>query len=214
MRNRAENQIKLVLIRHGATEGNKEHRYIGRTDEPLSSEAKEKLSAEANCYPRIDRLFTSPMKRCIETAEIIYPDQKPFVVDPLREMDFGEFEGKNYEELNGDQRYQAWIDSNGTLPFPEGESRAEFIDRVCAGMENAADYLRNYAQSNMCRDCGSDREVTVAAVVHGGTIMALLSHYGGGDYYDYQVENAGGFTCRILIAGEQIRFVTQERGFR
>ena len=44
--------------------------------------------------------------------------------------------------------------------------------------------------------------------------MALLSHYGGGDYYDYQVENAGGFTCRILIAGEQIRFVTQERGFR
>ena len=43
MRNRAENQIKLVLIRHGATEGNKEHRYIGRTDEPLSSEVKEKL---------------------------------------------------------------------------------------------------------------------------------------------------------------------------
>ena len=116
--------------------------------------------------------------------------------------------------LQGDVRYQVWIDSNGTIPFPEGESRAEFIDRVCAGMENAADYLRNYAQSNMCRDCGSDREVTVAAVVHGGTIMALLSHYGGGDYYDYQVENAGGFTCRILIAGEQIRFVTQERGFR
>ena len=44
--------------------------------------------------------------------------------------------------------------------------------------------------------------------------MALLSHYGGGDYYDYQVENAGGFSCRILIAGEQIRLVTQERGFR
>ena len=124
------------------------------------------------------------------------------------------FEYKNYEELKENPAYQAWIDSNGTLPFPEGESRAEFIDRVCAGMENAADYLRNYAQSNMCRDCGSDREVTVAAVVHGGTIMALLSHYGGGDYYDYQVENAGGFTCRILIAGEQIRFVTQERGFR
>ena len=129
-------------------------------------------------------------------------------------MNFGAFEGKNYEQLNGNPQYQAWIDSNGTLPFPEGESQAEFIDRVCAGMDNAADYLRNYAQSNLCRDCGIDREVTVAAVVHGGTIMALLSHYGGGDYYDYQVENADGFSCQILIAGEQIRFVTQERGFR
>lgn len=159
-------------------------------------------------------VFMSPMQRCLESAQILFPDREKIEIPEWKEMNFGAFEGKNYEQLNGNPQYQAWIDSNGTLPFPEGESQAEFIDRVCAGMENAADYLRNYAQSNLCRDCGIDREVTVAAVVHGGTIMALLSHYGGGDYYDYQVENADGFSCQILIAGEQIRFVTQERGFR
>ena len=185
MRNRAENQIKLVLIRHGATEGNKEHRYIGRTDEPLSSEAKEKLSAEANCYPRIDRLFTSPMKRCIETAKIIYPDQKPVVVDPLREMDFGEFEGKNYEELNGDQRYQAWIDSGGTLAFPEGESREEFVRRCCAALEAV---LQNQQESH------------IAAVVHGGTIMAVLSALEQQQkaYFSWQVKPCTPVFCRVV----------------
>ena len=123
MRNRAENQIKLVLIRHGATEANKEHRYLGRTDESLSQEAKEELSAEANCYPKIDLLFTSPMKRCVETAGILYPDKNLVVVDSFREMDFGDFEGKNYEELNGNPDYQAWIDSGGTIAFPNGESQ-------------------------------------------------------------------------------------------
>ncbi len=147
---------------------------------------KEKMTGLA----QTEIVFTSPMQRCRESAQILFPDREKIEIPEWKEMNFGAFEGKNYEQLNGNPQYQAWIDSNGTLPFPEGESRAEFIDRVCAGMENAADYLRNYAQSNMCRDCGSDREVTVAAVVHGGTIMALLSHYGGGDYYDYQVENA------------------------
>ena len=205
MRNRAENQIKLVLIRHGATEGNKEHRYIGRTDEPLSSEAKEKLSAETNCYPRIDRLFTSPMKRCIETAEIIYPDQKPVVVDPLREMDFGNFEGKNYKELNGNPDYQAWIDSGGTIAFPNGESREEFIKRCCEGMRDVVSQLEEFIVSKQMMQ-EYQREITIGLVVHGGTIMALCSAFGGGEYFDYQVANGAGYICNVNLNGEKIRF--------
>ena len=71
MWNRTEDQIKLVMIRHGETDANKEHRYLGRTDEPLCEQAKENLYARVNCYPKIDILFTSPMKRCIETAGIM-----------------------------------------------------------------------------------------------------------------------------------------------
>ncbi len=205
MRNRAENQIKLVLIRHGATEGNKEHRYIGRTDEPLSSEAKEKLSAETNCYPRIDRLFTSPMKRCIETAEIIYPDQKPVVVDPLREMDFGNFEGKNYKELNGNPDYQAWIDSGGTIAFPNGESREEFIKRCCEGMRDVVSQLEEFIVSKQMMQ-EYQREITIGLVVHGGTIMALCSAFGSGEYFDYQVTNGAGYICNVNLNGEKIRF--------
>lgn len=205
MRNWAENQIKLVLIRHGATEGNKEHRYIGRTDEPLSLEAKEKLSAKANCYPRIDRLFTSPMKRCIETAEIIYPDQKPVVVDPLREMDFGNFEGKNYKELNGNPDYQAWIDSGGTIAFPNGESREEFIKRCCEGMRDVVSQLEEFIVSKQMMQ-EYQREITIGLVVHGGTIMALCSAFGSGEYFDYQVTNGAGYICNVNLNGEKIRF--------
>ena len=75
-------------------------------------------------------VFMSPMQRCRESAQILFPDREKIEIPEWKEMNFGAFEGKNYEQLNGNPQYQAWIDSNGTLPFPEGESQAEFIDRV------------------------------------------------------------------------------------
>ena len=50
-------------------------------------------------YPQVDAVFSSPLKRCTETAKVIYPDRNPIVLDDLREYDFGEFEGKTAEEL-------------------------------------------------------------------------------------------------------------------
>ena len=50
------------------------------------------------------------------------------------EIDFGEFEGKNYEELKGNDAYQKWIDSGGALPFPNGESRDDYVKRVRKGV--------------------------------------------------------------------------------
>ena len=133
MWNRSENQIKLVMIRHGATVSNKEHRYLGTTDESLSEEGRSTLykARKENIYSEVEYVFSSPMKRCLETAEILYPNQKPIVIPQWKEMDVGVVEGQNYMDLQGDARYQTWIDSNGTLPFPEGESREEFIER-CA----------------------------------------------------------------------------------
>ena len=80
-------------------------------------------------------VFVSPMLRCRQTAEILFPQIPQIEIDPWREMDFGEFEGRNYAQLNGDPRYQAWIDSGGTLAFPGGESREAFIARCVDGME-------------------------------------------------------------------------------
>lgn len=128
MRNRSENQITLVMIRHGETKANKEHRYLGKTDETLSKEGEIQLAEykKLQLYPKLVSLYVSPMKRCMQTAEILYPDIQPVPIKAWEEIDFGAFEGKNYIELQGDERYQAWIDSKGTLPFPDGESREEF----------------------------------------------------------------------------------------
>ena len=63
--------IRLYLIRHGQTPGNKLQRYIGTTDEPLSMEGKEFL--ENLTYPMPEALYVSPLCRCVETAGILFP---------------------------------------------------------------------------------------------------------------------------------------------
>ncbi len=187
MRNRSKDQITIVLIRHGETISNKEHRYLGRTDEELSKDGIIKLNEfkSMNGYPEIDTLFLSPMKRCIQTANILYPSIQPVIVSDFKEIDFGIFEGKNHIELQDDGRYQKWIDSNGTLPFPEGESREYFIKRCNNGFVKILEDINS--NFNM------DIPQTIGMIVHGGTIMSILSTYYGGNYFDYQIENGNGF---------------------
>ena len=190
MWDRSENQITLVLIRHGATKANAKHRYLGKTDEPLSKEGEIQLEEykKRKLYPDIDFLFASPMKRCVQSAKILYSELAPVMIEEWEEMDFGAFEGTNYVELQEDKRYQAWIDSNGTLPFPEGESREEFTIRCDKGFQEMIEKVKQIKEEG---------QKTIGMIVHGGTIMALLSRYGKGDYFDYQVENAKGYVCTM-----------------
>lgn len=191
MRNRTENQIALVMIRHGATKSNREHRYLGRADEALCEEGIGELQRykAQRRYPEVDRLFASPMIRCVQTAKILYPDVAPVRIPEWAEMDFGAFEGKNYMDLQGDERYQKWIDSQGTLPFPEGEGRVEFTARCRKGFGIMMERLRKEGP----------KAKTVGMIVHGGTIMALFSEYCGGGYYSYQAANATGYLCTCSI---------------
>lgn len=189
MWNRSENQVKLVMIRHGATPSNKEHRYLGRTDEGLSKEGEQALYKARNTYPHVDHLFSSPMRRCAQTARILYPEQEIFMIPEWAEMDFGDFEGKNYVELKGNEYYQKWIDSNGTLPFPNGESREDFTERCKQGFYKMLLQLKCQSRLNSA--------ITIGGVMHGGTIMALLSTFCGGGYFDYQAENGQGYICTL-----------------
>lgn len=209
MRNRSEDQVMLVMIRHGETAANREHRYLGKTDESLSGDGIMTLVSyrERKYYPDVEYLFSGPMKRCLETAGILYPNLHPTVIPEWTEMDFGEFEYRNYEELEGDARYQAWIDSGGTLAFPGGESREDFVMRCERGFARMCDEL--------CRKTRqyTDRDIRAGIIVHGGTIMALMSSHGGSqssvfgrsrgdafrkkDYFDYQAANGKGYVCSM-----------------
>ena len=208
MWNPTENKITIIMIRHGETPSNKEHRYLGRTDESLSVEGIQKLQKRKNdnYYPSVDYVFSSPMKRCVETAQILYPNGEAVIIPEWKEMDFGEFEKKNYMELQGDERYQAWIDSNGTLPFPNGESREEFVERCKNGFYCMINKIRDFEDKNGSRD------IRIALIVHGGTIMSLLSSFYGGEYFDYQVPNGRGYLCKLEeVQGENIRLVDIEK---
>ena len=175
--------MKWILIRHGQTQGNLEHRYIGcRTNEPLCPEGIASLQGKS--YPPAAKVFVSPMKRCLETAVLLYPDVPTEVVEDFRECDFGDWDNKNYAELNGSADYQAWIDSGGEIPFPGGESRAEFAARCVRAFDELL-------TRNLQEDC--------AIIAHGGTIMAIMERYAHpcGAYYDFQVSNGCGFVLHI-----------------
>lgn len=188
----------IYLIRHGMTRGNQEHRYLSYTEESIlpSEEAvlktfrqmhPECLSREFD--PESTRLVLSPRKRCLETAEALLPELGDNVIvrECLSEMQFGAFEYENYESLMSDPEkkscYQRFIDSGGELPFPEGESKAEFITRVSDGF---CDILQGLWSPNV---------KTICFVVHGGTIMGILDRfsYPRRSYFDWMCKCLEGY---------------------
>lgn len=178
--------MKVILIRHSLTKGNLEKKYIGFTDEPLCKEGIELLKGRE--YPLCERVYISPMKRCKQTAEIIYKNFRLYEVENFKECNFGIFENKNYIELSGNEEYQKWIDSNGEMPFPSGESKKEFSKRCVQAFEKVIE------------ECINDKISSVALVVHGGTIMSLLDKYSQPhkDYYFWQIKNAWYYECELI----------------
>ena len=98
----------IHLIRHAYTKGNLEGRYIGHTDESLCEEGISQLNTMLKDYnyPQADVVFSSTLKRCLETAKIIYPDKNPIEMRGFDECDFGEFENLSAEiRLAFENRY-------------------------------------------------------------------------------------------------------------
>lgn len=215
-------KIKCLLIRHGKTQGNLEKRYIGcKTDEPLLEIYTETLGYTGEQIERLigkpDKVYVSPMLRCRQTAELLFAKSEYVVVDDLRETDFGDFENKNYSELCDNSDYQKWMDSNGTMPFPNGEAREDCIDRTVAAFETV---IAGVYKTMTLADGDKDANATVwnqddtnavtneipsiVFVIHGGSIMAIMSSLTGRDYYDFQVGCCEGFILECTVKNGKI----------
>ena len=192
--------MKLFMIRHGATAGNLEKRYVGRTDEGLTEQAVSDLKEEAlklrEISGNVAAIITSPMKRCLETAEILFPEKLYEHVPRIQkaglsECDFGTFEYKNYLELSGDAEYQHFIDTLGREGFPGGETTEAFQEV--------------WKEISSQTEQGIDR--TLVFVVHGGTIMAVMEAFSEEkkSYYDWQVGNGEGVLGKMDASDGQIR---------
>lgn len=156
---------KIYLIRHGLTEANLTGVYAGnRTDLPLCPEGKRQLSEIRNEgeLPDIQKLYTSPLLRAKQSAELLYPGFEPQHVEELTEYDFGEFEGKTAAELENDPAYTDWIGGKTTMT-PGGEDYTNFVKRLALGL------------NHIVRDMMDEGITTAAAVMHGGAIMMLLA---------------------------------------
>lgn len=176
--------MKAFLIRHGMTPGNELHQYIGgRTDQPLSEQGRALLEGikEQELYPSAEHVYISPMIRCKETAKILFPNAKQTIVPGLREMDFGVFEQRSADDMVNDEVYRKWVDGMCEGPIPDGEVKEDFTARCSEAFFNTM----------------KEAEDSAVFVIHGGTIMSILSVYGKPEksYYDWYVKNGHGYEC-------------------
>lgn len=179
----------LYLIRNGLTAENLDGQYIGRTNVSLCEEGREQLRQLRRelIYPGVDALISSPLARCAETAEILFPDKKPIFIDGFAECDFGEFEGLTADELKDEEDFKNWLSGGGDAAPPHGESNEQFSKRVCSTFERVVEAFLKTGTMN------------TAIITHGGVIMALLAAYGLPELPMHQwVSPAGcGYAVRI-----------------
>ena len=177
------------LIRNGLTDENLEGRYIGHTDVELSEEGKAQLGQMKDelIFPPVDAVFTSPLKRCTETAKILYPDNMPIVIDGFIEYNFGEFENKTADELKESPVFPRWLAGEKGVEPPFGESNEAFEKRIRETFEKVAEGLMKTGTTS------------AAIVTHGGVIMAILAAYGIPELpmHEWLTPSGCGFTIKI-----------------
>lgn len=180
---------KIHLIRHGLAKGATEGRYIGHTDVSLTEEGRKQLEEmrDEYGYPQPGAVLTSPLKRCVQTANVIFPDMQPLVFEDLIEYDFGEFEGQTAEELASDPAFGEWLKGGGEAAPPYGESNEDFSIRVRNCFEMIVDGLLQTGVED------------AAIITHGGVMMAILSAFGLPErpMTDWVCPNGCGYTLRI-----------------
>ncbi len=181
--------MRIYFIRHGKTPGNLLRRFIGgRTDQSLCEAGKAELTdlKDAHTYPAVNHVYVSPMRRCRETASILFPMAEQTAVEDMREMDFGRFENRSHADMEHDAEYRAWLSTMCEGPVPRGEDKISFTTRCTQAFLDIA------KEWNLAE--GIEPAVFV---VHGGTIMAILSSLIRSDrqYHQWYAENGHGYRC-------------------
>lgn len=169
----------LYLIRHGQTQANLQHLYCGSTDLPLCPQGVEALQALHYHLPPA-RFLTSGMRRTEQTLQLLFGpvphEQRP----EFREIDFGAFELRSYEQLKEDPDYQAWIsgDNHRNVP-PGGESGAQMERRVLAALARL-----------------QEENLPTVLIAHGGVIACIMAHLFPGENknrYQWQPKPGHGY---------------------
>ena len=159
---------RLSVIRHGMTAANEKGIYIGQTDYALSDKGAAELLAKTDeyVYPNVARVYSSPLKRCIETAELLFPDTTIQTVDNLMEMNLGTVEGKSSDELVGKEEFREWLRGGMDARPPQGESVKEVQLRIFRA-------LREIVMDMMQEDL-----LHCAVITHAGIIANMLAGFG------------------------------------
>ena len=152
--------MKIYLIRHGKTMANEQHLYCGSSDMPLSKNGKEELSGKKYTVDAECKFVTSGMHRTNETLKLLFGNVDFDVDERFKEIDFGIFEMKSYEQLKDDEQYQQWItgDNENNVP-PNGESGNMVKERVVYAIKNIIETQKD-----------------TVIITHGGVISIVMEY--------------------------------------
>ncbi len=184
--------VVITLLRHGRTLDNEKSRYSGWIDSKLSKLGQAEINEIKHFYGNtfsnnIDKIYTSDLKRTIETANLLFQNKYPMCqLKGLREMHFGDFEGKTYDNLKDNQAYQTWLNNLYTYELPNGESFNQFTKRIDESFNDIKKEIIN------------NRFKHVVLVVHGGVIRHLLMNLTDDTrtFFDWQVPFAKGYQLK------------------
>lgn len=164
--------MKLYLVRHGQTIGNLQEKYIGSSEDELSSQGIMEIKKTKEFIKNIcfDRVFSSERKRAIDSARIL-ADKEINCDYRLNERDFGIFENKTYDEIcrNYPLEEREWSDNWIGYKVPGGESTEEAYRRVVEFM--------GLLEKENYDNC--------LAVTHGGIIRLIYCYILGGDLNNF-----------------------------
>ncbi|SCC12041.1 alpha-ribazole phosphatase [Fictibacillus enclensis] len=178
-------RVAVTLLRHGLTLENQQKKYIGYSDPLLCEEGRNELREmqEKESFLPSDVVLSSDRKRCLETAEILFPGQQIITSPALQEIHFGEWENQTYKELCHDRHYREWIDDPfGTCP-PGGEHFHEFEKRLLSVWEEEIWPL-------------AEQNGHVTVVTHGGPVRLYLSMFAPEpkEMWEWSVSHGRGYT--------------------
>ena len=193
-------KMEIIFLRHSTTKGNEHRRFNGTTDDELSEAGIQLAEERAAIVPVPEHVYVSPLTRCGQTAEILWRDIDKTVVDELREMSFGPFEGKNHEELEPDALYSEWVNSSGAVAIPGLETIEESAERMIAALQAVA------------ADAESRGFRRVAILSHGGALGSLFFRIGRPEreqYYDWTLKNCSGYLMELEKEPLGLRLISE-----
>jgi alpha-ribazole phosphatase len=128
--------MRWIWVRHGETEENRLRRYLGHADPPLNERGKEQAERLRRLLADLSpaAVYSSDLTRCMETATRIAAQWKlrPIPVQSLRELSFGKWDGKTYDEImrTDGERMKKWYDNPFQVSPPGGETLEQFGRRI------------------------------------------------------------------------------------
>ena len=149
--------MRIYVIRHGESETNLSKKWTGWLDVHLTDQGKKDAQKAGTVLKHVlfDKIYTSDLSRAIETAQIAIPDCRYETSPLLREINVGSLANKPASILTHEQR--VYTSKNGYAAF-DGETKAEFQDRICRFMKELEEL---------------DYE-TIAVFSHGGFLRTML----------------------------------------